>query len=161
MRVVDTETLMRDYCAVLADGMELPLVVSGSSMCPFLVPERDTVYLRAPDRALRRGDIAFYRRANGQYVLHRICRVRGGQFWFAGDAQDVREGPLPASCVFAYVTAVYRKGRLEKPGSPLWTLFSGPWLCLIGRRQRILHLYGRLRPHLSRKTEKETMRNHP
>ena len=153
MRVVDTETLMRDYRSALADGAELPLVVSGGSMRPFLAPGRDTVYLRAPDRPLRRGDIAFYRRADGQYVLHRICRARGGQFWFAGDAQDVREGPLPASCVFAYVTAVRRKGRLEKPGTPLWTLFSGPWLCVIGRRQRILHVYGRLRPHLRSKTE--------
>ena len=153
MRVVDTETLMRDYRAALADGMELPLVVSGSSMCPFLAPERDTVYLRAPDRPLRRGDIAFYRRADGQYVLHRICRARGGQFWFAGDAQDVREGPLPASCVFAYVTAVRRKDKLVTPGAPLWRLFSGPWLWLLGRRQRILHVYGRLWPHLRSKTE--------
>ena len=101
MRVVDTESLMRDYRSALADGAELPLVVSGGSMRPFLAPGRDTVYLRAPDRPLRRGDIAFYRRADGQYVLHRICRARGGQFWFVGDAQDVREGPLPASCVFA------------------------------------------------------------
>ena len=77
-----------------------------------------------------------------------FCRAHGGQFWFVGDAQDVREGPLPASCVFAYVTAVRRKGRLEKPGMPLWALFAGPWLCLIGWRQRILHVYGRLRPHL-------------
>lgn len=153
MRVVDPETLMRDYRAALADGMELPLVVSGSSMCPFLAPERDTVYLRAPDRKLRRGDIAFYCRPGGQYVLHRICRARGDALWFAGDAQDVREGPLPASCVFAYVTAVRRKGRLEKPGSPVWRLFSGPWLWLIGRRQRVLHFYGRLRPHLRSKTE--------
>ena len=97
MRVVDTESLMRDYRSALADGAELPLVVSGGSMRPFLAPGRDTVYLRAPDRPLRRGDIAFYRRADGQYVLHRICRARGGQFWFVGDAQDVREGPLPAS----------------------------------------------------------------
>ena len=66
MRVVETETLMRDYRAALADGMELPLVVSGSSMCPFLAPERDAVYLRAPDRKLRRGDIAFYCRPGGQ-----------------------------------------------------------------------------------------------
>ena len=86
-------------------------------------------------------------------MLHRICRVRGGQLWFAGDAQDVREGPLPASCVFAYVTAVRRKDKLVTPGAPLWRLFSGPWLWLLGRRQRVLHLYGRLRPHLRQKTE--------
>ena len=61
MRVVDTESLMRDYRSALADGAELPLVVSGGSMRPFLAPGRDTVYLRAPDRPLRRGDIAFYR----------------------------------------------------------------------------------------------------
>ena len=62
-----------------------------------------------------------------------------------GDAQDVVEGPLPQSCVFAYVTAARRKDRVQKPGVFWWDFFAGPWLCLIGRRQRILKLYGKLK----------------
>ena len=39
-------------------------------------------------------------------------------------------------------------GMLFYASDALWALFAGPWLCLIGWRQRILHVYGRLRPHL-------------
>lgn len=144
-RVLNADTLMPEYRALLAEGAELPLVVSGGSMLPFLAPGRDTVYLRAPQGPLRRGDIAFYRRANGQYVLHRVLRAAEGRLWFAGDAQDLLEGPLDESCVFAVVTAARRKGRVEKPGALWWDFFARVWPHLLGRRQRLLRGYGALK----------------
>lgn len=144
-KVFSTDVLIPEYRALLDEGAELPLVVSGGSMLPFLAPERDTVYLKAPDRPLRRGDIAFYRRPNGQYILHRVCRAEGESLWFVGDAQDAIEGPLPQSCVFACVTAAHRKGKLQKPGTFWWDFFAGAWLRCIGHRQQILRLYGKLK----------------
>ena len=102
-KIFAADVLIPEYRALLAEGAELPLVVSGGSMLPFL----------APGRPLRRGDIAFYQRPNGQYILHRVCRAEGESLWFVGDAQDVVEGPLPQSCVFAYVTAARRKDRVQ------------------------------------------------
>ena len=144
-RSVDTALLMEQYRALLETVDVLPLKVSGSSMTPFLAPGRDSVLLAKPGETLRRGDIAFYQRPNGQYILHRVCRAEGESLWFVGDAQDVVEGPLPQSCVFAYVTAARRKDRVQKPGVFWWDFFAGPWLRLIGRRQRILKLYGKLK----------------
>lgn len=144
-KIFTADVLIPEYRALFAEGAELPLVVSGGSMLPFLAPGRDTVYLKAPERPLRRGDIAFYQRPNGQYILHRVCRAEGESLWFVGDAQDVVEGPLPQSCVFAYVTAARRKDRVQKPGVFWWDFFAGPWLRLIGQRQRILRAYGKLK----------------
>lgn len=137
--------LMPEYRAMLDEGLELPLVISGGSMLPFLAPGRDTVYLRKPERPLRRGDIAFYRRANGRYVLHRVCRVTEDGVWCIGDAQSAAEGPFPGSSVFAVVTAARRKGKLQRAGAFWWDFFAGPWLCLIPLRRPVLRLYGRLR----------------
>ena len=144
-RTLPAAVLMPEYEALLKEGAELPLTISGESMLPFLFPGRDTVYLRAPDRPLQRGDIAFYRRADGTYVLHRVWDAKPECFWCVGDAQDRVEGPLPARCVFAYVTAVRRKDKLIRPETRLWRFFAGPWFRTIGQRRRILHWLRRLR----------------
>ena len=140
-RTLPASVLMPEYEALLREGAELPLVVSGESMLPFLRPGRDTVFLRRPDAPLQRGDIAFYRRFDGSYILHRVCRAEPGKYWFLGDAQTRVEGPLPERCVFAYVTAVRRGKRLIQPRQLLWRVFSGPWLKLVRQRPRFLKVY--------------------
>ena len=140
-RTLPAAVLMPEYEALLRDGAELPLVVSGGSMLPFLRPGEDTVFLRRPDAPLQRGDIAFYRRFDGSYILHRVYRAEPDRYWFLGDAQTRVEGPLPAQCVFAYVTAVRRGKRLIRPGQPLWRFFAGPWLKHLRQRQRFIRVY--------------------
>ena len=140
-RTLPAAVLMPEYEALLRDGAELPLVISGESMLPFLRPGRDTVYLKQPDAPLQRGEIAFYRRLDGSYILHRVCRAEPGAYWFLGDAQTRVEGPLPAQCVFAHVTAVRRGERLILPRHLLWRVFSGLWLDHVRLRPRILKVY--------------------
>ena len=86
-RVVDT----REYVSVLREIAEEDKVVSmriaGSSMSPFLCHNRDYIYFTKPDRELRKGDMVFYQRDSGQYVMHRICRVRPEGYYLIGDAQ--------------------------------------------------------------------------
>ena len=149
-RVLPASVLMPEYEDLLRHGAELPLVVSGGSMLPFLAPGRDSVLLKAPDRAMKRGDIVFYRRANGAYILHRLLRVRNGSCWMVGDAQTVIEGPLPESCIFAYVTRVQRKGKIEKPGTLRWAFFAHGWLALRPLRRPIMTIYGHAK-HMFRK----------
>ncbi len=140
-RTLPAAVLMPEYEALLRDGAELPLVISGESMLPFLRPGRDTVFLRQPDAPLQLGDIAFYRRFDGSYILHRVYRAEPGMYWFLGDAQTRVEGPLPAQCVFAHVTAVRRGKRLIQPGELLWRFFAGPWLKHVRQRPRLLRVY--------------------
>ena len=148
-RVLPAAVLMPEYEALLRQGAELPLVVSGGSMRPFLVPGRDSVLLKAPDRPLRRGDIVFYRRSNGAYILHRLRKIENGRCWMIGDAQIVTEGPLDERCIFAYVTQVQRKGEIEQPGTRLWDFFAGTWLRVIPLRRMIMKVYGCVR-HITR-----------
>lgn len=143
-KVLPASVLMPEYEALLKEGAELPLVISGGSMLPFLAPGRDSVMLKEPDRPLKRGDIVFYRRRNGAYILHRLLRVRGDSCWMVGDAQTIIEGPLDRSCIFAYVTRVQRKGRVEKPGTFWWYFFEHTWLAMLPMRHVIMRAYGRL-----------------
>ena len=86
-RLVTPEEIKNLMEVCFAAGQPCPVVITGSSMTPFLVPGRDRVFLRPAPPALRRGDIAFYERAPGRLVLHRVYRASPQGYYFVGDAQ--------------------------------------------------------------------------
>ena len=55
--------------------------------------------------------MVFYQRQNGQYVMHRIYKVKNENYYMAGDAQREIEGPLQKDQIFALITKVQRKGE--------------------------------------------------
>ena len=124
MRTVNTGEYVSILKELTKEGKEASLLISGSSMSPFLIHQRDTIYFRHPDRALKRGDMVFYQRANGQYVMHRIYKKRPEGLYLVGDNQTVIEGPLNENQVFALVCAVKRKGKMLYPGSFWWEFFA-------------------------------------
>ena len=126
--------------AAVEAGRDAEMTIVGSSMAPFLIYGRDAVRFRAPDGPLRPGDILFFRRDSGQYVLHRLRRVTPEGLYLIGDAQTVTEGPIAPDRVFARAIAVRRKGRWYGPESRLWRFFAGPWLHLIPLRPALIFL---------------------
>ena len=91
VRVLPPEVLMERLLGLLDGAEYVPLNISGSSMTPFLVHSRDTVYLSKVTRPLKKGDMILYRRDNGAYILHRIYRVAPDGYWLVGDAQILIE----------------------------------------------------------------------
>ena len=142
-RLVDTREWVHTIQELIEEGKEVPMVITGYSMTPFLVHERDSVLLAKVDRELRRGDMVFYCRPSGQYVLHRIVKFDSAEgVYFAGDAQDFIEGPLPRECIFALVKAVKRKENWIRPGDFWWDFFAGFWLKVLPFRRLIIKMYG-------------------
>jgi len=127
MKIVPTEDFLSSLSELLAEGKEAAFPVSGSSMVPFLVPGRDRVLLRKPDRPLRVGDIALFRRESGRFILHRVCRVSDRGCWFVGDSQKEIEGPIPSERICGIVIQAYRKGEWIAPGNRVWDFFSVFW----------------------------------
>ena len=141
MRSVDTDAYVSMLRDLVNEGKECRLLISGSSMAPFLVHERDSIIFSKPDRELRRGDMVFYQRDNGQFVMHRILHVKPEGLYIIGDAQTEVEGPVKPEQVFARVTKVNRKGKWIGPGNFWWWFFSTVWLRLFPVRRLILKLY--------------------
>ena len=142
MRKVDTYEYVSVLKELVEDGKEVNTLISGNSMSPFLCHERDTVCFKAPDRELRVGDIVFFQRRSGQYVLHRICRIKKDGYYVVGDAQADIEGPVSREQIFAVVTKVNRKGQWIKPGDFWWKFFEKVWPRVIFLRPAIKKLYG-------------------
>ncbi len=140
----DPDKLVTRIVALLEDCEAVPLTITGNSMLPFLADGRDTVYLSKVRRPLRKGDMIFYRRDNGRYILHRIYRVESGRFWIVGDAQTSLEPGIRQDQVIAIVTAVRRKGKLLKSNSLCWMFFEKIWICMIPLRPYIFKIHALL-----------------
>ena len=61
--------------------------VNGDSMLPLLKQGRDAAVIVAvkPGQRLKKYDVPLYKRANGQYVLHRILKVGKDSYTTCGD----------------------------------------------------------------------------
>ena len=147
VKVLDPEQLMEPLLGLLAEAESVPLVISGSSMLPFLAHGRDTVYLSRVNRPLKKGDMILYRRDNGAYILHRIFRVEKETYTLVGDAQIQLETGVRPDQVLALVTAVRRKGKLLRSGSFWWIFFEKVWIRMVPLRPGVVAAYSRLKRH--------------
>lgn len=116
-RLLNAEEAAQRFEPVLAAGGEVTLAVTGNSMRPFLCQGRDRVHLKAPARPPRRGDILFFRRSTGEWVLHRVLHRTAEGYAVSGDAQLWVE-TVNREQVVAVVTAVEREGRRLSVGDP-------------------------------------------
>lgn len=129
---------------VMDSGGEFTLYPRGTSMLPLIVQGRDSVTLEQPQGALHRGDIAFYQRENGQYVLHRIIGERDGTFTMCGDNQLAPEYGVKPEQIIAKAAYITRKGSKITPRSLPYRLYVLLWRSFFIRRvyfklRRVFH----------------------
>ena len=113
-QIVDMKKLEPSIREIVGAGGNVRLTVTGKSMMPTLIEHRDSVILEKPDK-LKKSDIVLYQRSNGDYVLHRIVKIKKDGLGMCGDNQMVVEFPILPEQVIAVVSAIVRKGRrIEK-----------------------------------------------
>lgn len=123
-KIVDTNAYVSVLRELAEEGRVVSMQIAGSSMSPFLCHRRDYIYFTRPEEELKRGDMVFYQRDSGQYVMHRIWKVRPEGYYMVGDAQIQIEGPLRREQIFARIVRVKRKGRILEPGDFWWEFLS-------------------------------------
>lgn len=152
VRTVDTREYVSILRELVQEGKEVSMTIAGSSMSPFLCHARDRICFKAPWREPRRGDMVFYERPNGQFVMHRILRQTPQGYDIIGDAQIAVEHGVQREQIFAIITKVCRKGKWMQPGDFWWEFFGHVWLRVIPLRRMLTGLYGKL---LGRRAETE------
>lgn len=147
-RCLPAEVLLDEYCKLLSseEAVEaLPVTISGNSMAPFLVHGRDTVYISRITRPLQVGDVVLYRRAGGNYILHRIAAIHGDVYTMIGDAHSGKEPGIRREQILAIMVSARRKGKLQQPGTFWWDFFAKVWLRMIPLRRPVMRLYSALK----------------
>lgn len=145
MKKVDTKEYVSMLRELTESGKEVSMLIAGNSMSPFLIHERDSICFKKPDRKLRRGDMVFYQRTGGQYVMHRIYKVSAEGYYIVGDAQQDIEGPVKREQIFALITRVRRKGKWIAPGDFWWEFFEHVWIRMVPVRRLIIGSYTKLK----------------
>lgn len=82
----------------------------GSSMMPLLRQRRDLMIIEKPQGRLKKYDVPLYKRDNGQYVLHRILKVRKEDYVICGDNCYCKEYGIKDCHIIGVLTAVVRDG---------------------------------------------------
>ena len=131
------------------------LPVTGSSMLPALREGRDMVELVPLNGTPIRGDVLFYRRPSGQYVLHRLIRMEDAETCLiCGDNQWERE-LLSLDRVIARVERFVRDGKwINCKDDQVYRLYTKIWTALFPVRRPIIMLrrcLGRLRAKMRRR----------
>ena len=146
IRLDEAMALIRES---LDSGHEVTFSPRGASMLPFLKEGRDTVTLTALPPKLKKYDIVFYQRDNGQYVLHRLVRV-GKTYTCIGDHQYVYETGIRRDQIIAVCSSVVRGGKRISAQDGRWRLYAVAWhysrpvrRVLIGVRSRLSHMIKR------------------
>ena len=104
---MDKETPRLDYKTELIKNKILAFVPGGNSMWPTLKNRGQSVIVIVKTEKLKRFDVAFYVRANGAYVLHRVMEATDYGYVMCGDSQLTLEKVLEEQ-VFGVMTGFYR-----------------------------------------------------
>ena len=92
----------------IKDGGQFVLYPRGTSMNPTIYEGKDCVVLSEITEP-RQFDIVLYKRKSGQFVLHRIMKIRNGKYIMCGDNQFLFEKGIERNQLLATVSEVRKE----------------------------------------------------
>lgn len=95
---------------VLAEKGTLIYTNVGDSMYPLIKP-RDLLVIKKAHLPLKRLDIPLYKRDSGQYVLHRIVKIKNGEYYICGDNRVGYETGITDRHIIGVLTEIIRDGE--------------------------------------------------
>lgn len=139
---MDNNTSLETY---LKENGTLLYAIRGVSMLPLLRQDRDLVMLERPRERCRPGDVVLYRRASGQYVLHRVIAVRPADYVILGDNCANREYGVTDDDILGVMTGFVRNGREHSVTERGYRLYTAYILRAVGPRRACRRAWSRLR----------------
>ncbi len=112
----------------------------GDSMMPLIRQHKDLMIIESPKGRCRKYDVPLYKRDNGQYVLHRILKVRKEDYVICGDHRWQREYGITDRHIIGVLSAVVRDGKTIAVTDWRYRLYTHLWCDLFAVRASILYL---------------------
>jgi hypothetical protein len=99
----------------------------GDSMMPLLRQNRDLMIIEKPNGRLKKYDVPLYKRDSGQYVLHRILKVRKDDYIICGDNRWSREYGITDRHIIGVLTGIVRDGKTISVQDKKYLLYVHLW----------------------------------
>lgn len=111
----------------LAKNGKLIYTNKGDSMMPLIKQDRDLLIIKPVHGRLKKYDVPLYKRDSGQYVLHRILKVRKNDYVICGDNRWVKEYGIRDRHIIGVLTAVVRNGKETSVNDWKYRLYVHLW----------------------------------
>lgn len=99
----------------------------GDSMMPLLRQHKDIIIIKKPVSRLKKYDIPLYKRSSGQYVLHRILKVRSNDYVICGDNRWQMEYGITDQNIIGVLTGFIRDGKEISVTNKKYLLYVHIW----------------------------------
>ena len=112
----------------------------GDSMEPLIRQGRDLLVISAANGRLKKYDVPLYKRDSGQYVLHRILKVRKDDYVICGDNRRQKEYGITDRHIIGVLTAIVRNGKEISVNDRKYRLYVHIWCDFFCVRALILRV---------------------
>ena len=118
----------------------------GDSMMPLIRQDRDLLIIeKKPMGRLKKYDVPLYRRDSGQYVLHRILKVRENDYVICGDNRWQREFGIEDRHIIGILTGIVRDGKTIPVTDKKYRCYVHLWCDLFWIRAAIVRVQMKLK----------------
>ena len=114
----------------------------GDSMFPLIRQDKDILIIEKVSRKLKKYDVPLYKRDNGQYVLHRILKVRKDDYVIAGDNRYNKEFGITDKNIIGVLTGIVRNGEEIRTNDIRYKIYVHIWCDFFPIRALILKAIG-------------------
>lgn len=109
--------MIKKFEDIINEQGQLVYTNVGDSMYPLIKP-RDLLVIKKVTAPLKKNDIPLYKRDSGQYVLHRIVKIKNGEYFICGDNRAHIERGIFDRHIIGVLTDIVREGRTIPVNSP-------------------------------------------
>ena len=129
----------------LAKNGKLIYTNKGDSMMPLIKQGSDLLIIEPVHGRLKKYDVPLYKRDSGQYVLHRILKVRKNDYVICGDNRWIKEYGICDRHIIGVLTAVVRNGKEVSVHDRKYKLYVHLWCDFFPVRAFIVHVVSKLK----------------
>ena len=128
----------------LAKNGKLIYTNRGDSMMPLIKQDKDLLVIKPVHGRLKKYDVPLYKRDSGQYVLHRILKVRKHDYVICGDNRWVKEYGITDRHIIGVLTAVIRNAKEVSVNDWKYKAYVHLWCDLFPARAFVVHVINKL-----------------